>query len=94
MSAIKTQETSAVPAWAAGTADVSCPPPLLPMQHKQPLQPLQHQQLLTTHLSTALKEYVCWVLLYFKLQAKLPDAARQTLLKLTQLGRCGIKDLL
>ena len=27
-----------------------------------------------------------WVLLYFKLQAKLPDAAR--------LGRCGIKDLL
>ena len=35
-----------------------------------------------------------WVLLHFKLQAKLPDAARQTLLKLTQLGRCGIKDLL
>ena len=35
-----------------------------------------------------------WVLLYFKLQAKLPDAARQTLLKLTQLGSCGIKDLL
>ena len=29
MSAIKTQETSAVPAWVAGTADVSWPPPPL-----------------------------------------------------------------
>ena len=31
-----------------------------------------------------------WVLLYFKLQAKLPDAAWQTLLNLTQLGRSGV----
>ncbi|KAL9970998.1 hypothetical protein ACROYT_G023472 [Oculina patagonica] len=30
-----------------------------------------------------------WVLLYFKLQAKLPDAAWQTRLNLTQLGRSG-----
>lgn len=29
------------------------------LQPLQPLQPLQHQQLLTTHLSTALKEFVC-----------------------------------
>ena len=28
-----------------------------------------------------------WVLLYFKIQAKLPDNAWQTLLNLTQLGR-------
>ncbi|XP_068739054.1 uncharacterized protein [Montipora capricornis] len=32
-----------------------------------------------------------WVLLYFKLQARLPDAAWQTLLNLTQLGRSGKK---
>ena len=31
-----------------------------------------------------------WVLLYFKLQAKLPDAVWQTLLNLTQLGRSGV----
>ena len=31
-----------------------------------------------------------WVLLYFKIQAKLPDAAWQTLLNLTQLGRSGV----
>lgn len=31
-----------------------------------------------------------WVLLYFKLQAKLPDAAWQMLLNLTQLGRGGV----
>lgn len=31
-----------------------------------------------------------WVLLYFKLQAKLPDAAWQTLLNLTQLGRSKV----
>lgn len=31
-----------------------------------------------------------WVLLYFKLQAKLPDAAWQTLPNLTQLGRSGV----
>ena len=31
-----------------------------------------------------------WVLLYFKLQARLPDAAWQTMLNLTQLGRSGV----
>ena len=31
-----------------------------------------------------------WVLLYFKLQARLPDAGWQTLLNLTQLGRSGV----
>jgi len=31
-----------------------------------------------------------WVLLYFKLQVRLPDAAWQTLLNLTQLGRSGV----
>ena len=31
-----------------------------------------------------------WVLLYFKLQAKIPDAAWQTLLNLTHLGRSGV----
>jgi len=31
-----------------------------------------------------------WVLLYFKLKAKLPDAAWQSLLNLTQLGRSGV----
>ena len=31
-----------------------------------------------------------WVLLYFKLQAKLPDSAWQTLLNLTQLGKSGV----
>jgi len=31
-----------------------------------------------------------WVLLYFTLQARLPDAAWQTLLNLTQLGRSGV----
>ena len=31
-----------------------------------------------------------WVLLYFKLQEKLPDSARQTLLNLTQLGKSGV----
>lgn len=30
-----------------------------------------------------------WVLLYFKLQVRLPDAAWQTMLNLTQLGRSG-----
>ena len=35
-----------------------------------------------------------WVLLYFKLQAKLPDAAWQTLLNLTQLGRSGVSGTL
>ena len=35
-----------------------------------------------------------WVLLYFKLQARLPDAAWQTLLNLTQLGRSGVSDLI
>ena len=35
-----------------------------------------------------------WVLLYFKLQAKLPDAAWQTLLNLTQLGRSGVSSTL
>lgn len=31
-----------------------------------------------------------WVLLYFKLQSKLPDSAWQTLLNLSQLGRSGV----
>ena len=31
-----------------------------------------------------------WVLLYLKIQAKLPDAAWQTLLNLTQFGRSGV----
>ena len=31
-----------------------------------------------------------WVLLYFKLQTKLPDSAWQTLLNLTQLGKSGV----
>ena len=31
-----------------------------------------------------------WVLLYFKIKAKLPDAGWQTLLNLTQLGRSGV----
>ena len=31
-----------------------------------------------------------WVLLYFQLQAKLPDAAWQIHLNLTQLGRSGV----
>lgn len=31
-----------------------------------------------------------WVLLYFKIQAKLPDAPWQTLLNLTQLGKSGV----
>ena len=31
-----------------------------------------------------------WVFLYFKLQTKLPDSARQTLLNLTQLGKSGV----
>ena len=35
-----------------------------------------------------------WVFLYFKLQAKLLDAARQTLFKLTQLERCGVNALI
>ena len=35
-----------------------------------------------------------WVLLYFKLLAKLPDAAWQTLLNLTQLGRSGVSGTL
>ena len=33
-----------------------------------------------------------WVLLYFKLQAKLPDRAWQTLLNLSQLGKSGVSD--
>ena len=33
-----------------------------------------------------------WVLLYFKLQAKLPDSAWQTLLNLSQLGKSGVSD--
>ncbi|KAL9977020.1 hypothetical protein ACROYT_G014380 [Oculina patagonica] len=32
-----------------------------------------------------------WVLLYFKLQTKFPDSARQTLLNLTQLGKNNLK---
>ena len=35
-----------------------------------------------------------WVLLYFKLQARLPDAGWQTLLNLTQLGRSGVSSTL
>ena len=35
-----------------------------------------------------------WVFLYFKLQAKLLDAARPTLFKLTQLERCGVNALI
>ena len=35
-----------------------------------------------------------WVFLYFKLRAKLLDAARQTLFKLTQLERCGVNALI
>ena len=31
-----------------------------------------------------------WVLLYFKIQAKLPDAVWQTLLNLTQFGRSWV----
>lgn len=31
-----------------------------------------------------------WVLLYFKLQVKLPDSAWQTLLNLTELGESGV----
>ena len=31
-----------------------------------------------------------WVLLYFKLQGRLPDAGWQTLLNLTHLGRSGV----
>lgn len=33
-----------------------------------------------------------WVLLYFKLHAKLPDQAWQTLLNLSQLGKSGVSD--
>lgn len=33
-----------------------------------------------------------WVLLYFKLQAKLPDRAWQTLLNFSQLGKSGVSD--
>ena len=35
-----------------------------------------------------------WVLLYFKLQARLPDAGWQTQLNLTQLGRSGVSSTL
>ena len=35
-----------------------------------------------------------WVFLYFKLQAKLLDSARQTLFKLTRLERCGVNALI
>ena len=35
-----------------------------------------------------------WVLLYFKLQARLPDAGWQILLNLTQLGRSGVSSTL
>ena len=78
MSAIKTQETSAVP--AAHAAQAAPAALAAPAASYNPL----------------LKSMCVpnWVLLYFKLQAKLPDSARQTLLKLTQLGRCGIKYLL
>jgi len=31
-----------------------------------------------------------WVLLYFKLQTRLPDSAWQTLLNLTRLGKSGV----
>ena len=31
-----------------------------------------------------------WVLLFFKLQTRLPDTARQTLLNLTRLGKSGV----
>jgi len=31
-----------------------------------------------------------WVLLYFKLQARLPDSTWQTLLNLSQLGKSGV----
>ena len=48
------------------------------------LLPETHQQFLE---STRVPD---WVLLYFKIQAKLPDAAWQTLLNLTQLGRSGV----
>lgn len=34
-----------------------------------------------------------WVLLYFKLQARLPDSAWQTLLNLSQLGKSGVSTL-
>ena len=48
------------------------------------LLPITHQRLLES------MRVPDWVLLYFKLQAKLPDAAWQTLLNLTQLGRSGV----
>ena len=48
------------------------------------LLPTTHQRLLES------MRVPDWVLLYFKLQAKLPDAAWQTLLNLTQLGRSGV----
>ena len=35
-----------------------------------------------------------WVLLYFKLQARLPDSAWQTLLNLTQLGKSGVSNII
>ena len=35
-----------------------------------------------------------WVLLYFKLQTKLPDSAWQTLLNLTRLGKSGVSQTL
>lgn len=48
------------------------------------LSPEMHQNLLQSLGVTD------WVLLYFKLQVKLPDAAWQTMLNLTQLGRSGV----
>lgn len=48
------------------------------------LLPTTHQRLLES------MRVPDWVLLYFKLQAKLPDAAWQTLLNFTQLGRSGV----
>ena len=48
------------------------------------LLPTTHQRLLES------MRVPDWVLLYFKLQAKLPDAAWQTLLNLTQLGKSGV----